>query len=504
VLSMYKTKGNILAKVNQPADLSYNVELREKITDTIAKAKEKIIAEYEEAVFKRLQDNQLSPFSKEAFLALEYSPRLRDLCSDKIKDDLLRFIYSPDGVISYKLSDIASTSLREKTTTLDIQHCSTDQRNFLCKNQFLQAFILCQQLGLEGEIQFLRNKVNELAIQVINDQSAFITGSKYELQSGLHQMINLNNIMTLIDKDNHLRGNIESILLEIVSKLIDTYTNERLNLYESYMLLKTLENAGIPDVKLKHYFRPVLNKANETLHERKPHDWGHYCSIARLVGDEAKPYIYSWLNDYDKPFYSEINSMLETFKNAGIVFDDENLDVFKSLLEKIHYNDVAYNYVRLSYWLRVMNNLQSLASESHYSGSQLEILKNQFDRVIEKLIKTTKSEYEHASYYSQEQKCYRQLTSFAEEINTILASDFCLPVPDSLITEFNLTLIAFSEMDLSQTKVDESKFHLLKQLHNKLPNPEKREQAMEKLTESMDTKKQVEKDQNKNISAAGL
>lgn len=85
-----------------------------------------------------------------------------------------------------------------------------------------------------------------------------------------------------------------------------------------------------------------------------------------------------------------------------------------------------------------------------------------------------------------------------------MASDFCLPVPDSLITEFNLTLIAFSEMDLSQTKVDESKFHLLKQLHNKLPNPEKREQAMEKLTESMDTKKQVEKDQNKNISAAGL
>lgn len=41
VLSMYKTKGNILAKVNQPADLSYNVELREKITDAIAKAKEK-------------------------------------------------------------------------------------------------------------------------------------------------------------------------------------------------------------------------------------------------------------------------------------------------------------------------------------------------------------------------------------------------------------------------------------------------------------------------------
>ncbi len=59
-------------------------------------------------------------------------------------------------------------------------------------------------------------------------------------------------------------------------------------------------------------------------------------------------------------------------------------------------------------------------------------------------------------------------------------------------------------MDLSQTKVDKSKFHLLKQLHNKLPNPEKREHAMEKLTESMDTKKQVEKDQNQNISAAGL
>ncbi|HAU1295208.1 TPA: lpg2239 family Dot/Icm T4SS effector [Legionella pneumophila] len=504
VLSMYKTKGNILAKVNQPADLSYNVELREKITDAIAKAKEKIITEYEEAVFKRLQDNQLSPFSEEAFLALEYSPHLRDLCSDKIKDDLLRFIYSPDGVISYKLSDIASTSLREKTTTLDIQHCSTKERNFLCKNQFLQAFILCQQLGLEVEIQFLRNKVNELAIQVINDQSAFITGRNYELQSDLHQMINLNNIMTLIDKDNHLRDNIESILLEIVSKLIDTYTNERLNLYDSYMLLKTLQDAGIPDVKLKHYFRPVLNKANETLHERKPHEWNHYCAIAKLVGDEAKPYIYSWLNDYDKPFYSEINSMLDTFKSAGIVFDDENLDVFKSLLEKIHYNDAAFNYVRLSYWLRVMNNLQSLAPESHYSESQLEILKNQFDRVIEKLIKTTKSEYEHASYYSQEQKCYRQLTSFAEEINTILASDFCLPVPDSLITEFNLTLIAFSEMDLSQTKVDESKFHLLKQLHNKLPNPEKREHAMEKLTECMDSKKQVEKDQKQNISAAGL
>ncbi|HAT9490287.1 TPA: hypothetical protein JBD00_03510, partial [Legionella pneumophila subsp. pneumophila] len=96
------------------------------------------------------------------------------------------------------------------------------------------------------------------------------------------------------------------------------------------------------------------------------------------------------------------------------------------------------------------------------------------------------------------------LTSFAEEIKTILASDFCLPVPDSLITEFNLTLISFSQTDLSQTKVDKSEIHLLKQLHNKLPNPEKREHAMEKLTEYMDSTEKVEKDQNQNISTAGL
>ncbi|HDS3849036.1 SidE phosphodiesterase domain-containing protein [Legionella pneumophila] len=503
VLSMYKTKGNILAKVNQPADLSYNIALREKITDAIAEAKEKIIAEYEETVFRRLQDNQLSTFSEEAFLALEYSPRLRELCSDKIKDDLLHFIYSQDGVISYKLSDIAPTSLKEKATTLDIQYCSTKERNFLCKNQYLKAFILCQQLGLEEEIQFMRNKVNELAKQAIENTNAFIPKNSYDLQS-LYQMINLHNIMTLMDKDNHLTDNIESMLLEIVSKLIASYTNERLDLYNSYMLLKTLQNAGIPDTRLKHYFRPVLNKANETLHERKPHEWIYYCSIAKLVGEEAKPYIYNWLNDYNKIFYSEINSMLETFKNAGVVFDDENLDVFKSLLEKIHYNDVNSNYVRLSYWLGVMNNLQSLAPESHYSESQLEILKNQFDRVIDKLIKTTKSEYAKTSYYSQEKKCYRQLISFAEEIKTILASDFCLPVPDSLITEFNLTLISFSQTDLSQTKVDKSEIHLLKQLHNKLPNPEKREHAMEKLTEYMDSKKHIEKDQNQNISTAGL
>ncbi len=140
----------------------------------------------------------------------------------------------------------------------------------MCKNEFLKAFILCQQLGLEGEIQFMRNKVNELAKQAIENTNAFIPENIYDLQSRLYQMINLHNIMTLMDKDNHLRDNIESILLEIVSKLIDTYTNERLNLYDSYMLLKTLQNAGIPDVKLKHYFRPVLNKANETLHERKP------------------------------------------------------------------------------------------------------------------------------------------------------------------------------------------------------------------------------------------
>ncbi|HAT8860174.1 TPA: hypothetical protein JBE16_13910 [Legionella pneumophila subsp. pneumophila] len=504
VLSMYKTKGNRLAKVNQPADLSYNVELREKITDAIAEAKEKIIAEYEETVFKRLQDNQLSPFSEEAFLALEYSPRLRELCSDKIKDDLLRFIYSPDGVISYKLSDIALTSLKEKTTTLDIQHCNNKEREFLCKNQFLQAFILCQQLGLEGEIQFLRNKVNELAIQVINDQSAFITENTYDLQSRLYQMINLNNIMTLIDKDNHIRDNIESILLNIVSKLIASYTNERLDLYNSYMLLKTLQNAGVPDTRLKQYFKPVLDKANETLHERKPLEWSYYCAIAKLVGEEVKPYIFRWLNDYDKAIYSEIHSMLETFRNAGIVFDDENLDVFKSLLEKIHYNDVNYDYVRLSHWLRVMNNLQSLAPESHYSESQLEIIKNQFDRVIDKLIKTTKSDYAKASYYSQEKKCYLQLISFAEEIKTILASDFCLPVPDSLIKEFNLSLIDFTQTELSQTKIDKPNIHLLKQLHNKLPNPEKREHALEKLTESMDSKEKVEKDQNQNISTAGL
>lgn len=496
VLSMYKTKGNILAKVNQPADLSYNIELREKITDAIAEAKEKIIAEYEETVFRRLQDNQLSTFSEEAFLALEYSPRLRELCSDKIKDDLLRFIHSPDGVISYKLSDIASTSLKEKTNTLDIQYCSTKERNLLCKNEFLKAFILCQQFGLEEEIQFMRNKVNELAKQAIENTNAFIPKNSYDLQSRLYQTINLHNIMTLIDKDNHLTDNIESMLLDIASKLIASYTNERLDLYNSYMLLKTLQNAGIPDTRLKHYFRPVLNKANETLHERKPHEWIYYCSIAKLVGEEAKPYIYNWLNDYNKIFYSEINSMLETFKNAGVVFDDENLDVFKSLLEKIHYNDANYNYVRLSYWLGVMNNLQSLAPESHYSESQLEILKNQFDRVIEKLIETTKSSYT--------KDCYYQLMSLAKEINTILTSDFFLPVPDSLITEFNLNLIAFTQTELDQTEIDKSNFHLLKQLHNKLPNPEKREHAMEKLTECMNSKKYIEKDQNQSTLAGGL
>ncbi|GAN30692.1 hypothetical protein lpymt_02303 [Legionella pneumophila] len=495
ILSMYKTKGNVLAKINQPADLSYSIGLREQISDAIAEAKEKIIAEYEETVFRRLQDNQLSTFSEEAFLALEYSPRLRELCSDKIKDDLLHFIYSQDGVISYKLSDIASTSLKEKATTLDIQYCSTEERDFLCKNQYLKAFILCQQLGLEEEIQFMRNKVNELAKQAIENTNAFIPKNIYDLQS-LYQMINLRNIMTLMDSDNHLTDNIESMLLEIVSKLIAIYTNERPDLYNSYMLLKVLQNAGIPDTRLKHYFRPVLNKANETIHERKPHDWTYYCSISKLVEEDAKPYIYSWLNDCDKIFYSEINSMLETFKNAGVIFDDENLDVFKSLLEKIHYNDVNSNYVRLSYWLGVMNKLQSLAPENHYSESQLEILKNKFDRIIEKLIETRKSSYIKDSYY--------HLMSFAEEIKTILTSDFCLPVPDSLINEFNLSLIAFTQTELSQTEIDKPNIHLLKQLHNKLPNPEKREHAMEKLTEYMDSKKQVEKDQNQNISTAGL
>lgn len=495
VLSMYKTKGNVLAKINQPADLSYSIGLREQISDAIAEAKEKIIAEYEETVFRRLQDNQLSTFSEEAFLALEYSPRLRELCSDKIKDDLLHFIYSQDGVISYKLSDIASTSLKEKATTLDIQYCSTEERDFLCKNQYLKAFILCQQLGLEEEIQFMRNKVNELAKQAIENTNAFIPKNIYDLQS-LYQMINLRNIMTLMDSDNHLTDNIESMLLEIVSKLIAIYTNERPDLYNSYMLLKVLQNAGIPDTRLKHYFRPVLNKANETIHERKPHDWTYYCSISKLVEEDAKPYIYSWLNDCDKIFYSEINSMLETFKNAGVIFDDENLDVFKSLLEKIHYNDVNSNYVRLSYWLGVMNKLQSLAPENHYSESQLEILKNKFDRIIEKLIETRKSSYIKDSYY--------HLMSFAEEIKTILTSDFCLPVPDSLINEFNLSLIAFTQTELSQTEIDKPNIHLLKQLHNKLPNPEKKEHAMEKLTEYMDSKKQVEKDQNQNISTAGL
>ncbi|MDX1838346.1 hypothetical protein DIZ81_10850 [Legionella taurinensis] len=491
VCSMYKIKVNTLAQKNQPADLSYDEPLRKQVSDAIEKARENIVAEYEHSLLEKLGNNQESALSTTGFLVLQYSPHLREQAADKIKADLLDFVYSGE----LDACQLASISLPDvPISTLDIPHCNAKARNAFCKSKLIKAFILCQQSGLDNEAQLIRNKLGEWAEQLLSNNDSG--------ESALNKRLKLRQLMMLMDPENPLLPAIDASVQALVSQLITEYAGNKSYLQSSHLLIKTLHAAGYPRSQYQDDFRVVFDKVNEVLPALRPSDWTYYVKVIKLLKEEPAPVITRWIAEYEDKIYNG-EELLIAFKNLDFTFNDENLELFNVLVQKLHYNMQPRPYVQLSYWFKLIKELEGLTKNHQFSESQLKILSDRLGEMAGKLIEEAQLTSPFYSYYSQEHKGYLRLTSYAEEINTILKAN-SLPVPDSLINEFNAALSALDQFDLNQIQFNKARIHLVKAVHSQLPRPEERAHVLEKIADFMSTKAQDEKEAIKPSPAAGL
>ncbi|WP_304607789.1 SidE phosphodiesterase domain-containing protein [Legionella sp. MW5194] len=489
VYSMYKYKVNTLAQKNQPGDLSYDESLKKQVTHAIEKARENIVAEYEQSLLEQLQGNQLSALSTTGFLVLQYSPHLREQAADKIKTDLVDFVHSGeldacqlDGVI---LPDVP-------VSTLDIPHCHAKARNAFCKSKLIKAFILCQQAGLDNEVQRIRNKLGQWAEQLLSNNAPG--------ESELNKRLKLRQLMMLMDPENPLLPAINASVQALVSQLTTQYLSKKSGLQSSYLLIKTLNAAGFPRSQYQDDFRVVYDKVNETLPQLHPSDWTYYVSVIKLLRENPGPVIERWIVQYEDKIYNG-DALLESFHNLHFTFNDENLELFSVLVQKLHYNQEPRWYVQLPYWFRLVKGLQHLCENHQFSESQLKILNDRLCEIVGKVIE--EEEAMGSLYYSEEQKAYHKVTSYAQEINTILKAND-LPVPDSLINQFNAALTALEQCDLNKIQFDKARIFLVKAVHNQLPRPEERAHVLEKIADFMSSKAQDEKEAIKPSSAAGF
>lgn len=88
IMSMYGDTGNVLVKMNAPADIRYPQELREKITNAIAAERLNLIKNYSENLARTLQEKPLSFLRSNVFPYLLYSPTLFITYKESIRAEL--------------------------------------------------------------------------------------------------------------------------------------------------------------------------------------------------------------------------------------------------------------------------------------------------------------------------------------------------------------------------------------------------------------------------------
>ncbi|MCW8410267.1 SidE phosphodiesterase domain-containing protein [Legionella sp. PATHC035] len=470
VLSMYGYKKTNLAGLNQSADLNYPEELRELISQAIERERAKLINAHEDQLLENLNNNEQGVFSKEFFINLQYSARLQDLSKKHVKNTITHFIQSMPE-LSFK-DDLV---FRQEYKFLAVESLEKLRPARIANNQLLQAYFLCRKYDLDDEAEHIRNKAMELANQLILDwqESDHLS---------LQDASNLKKFMTIIKADEKILERADAYLLKIIENKTNNVIHKRNNLFEFTQSIFNLSRAELTHPECLKLIETAYNHVGEKVTELDTYNLCAFLNIASLLGKNPQQEFYDWLSEQTL-IDTDNYKIIEALKKV-IVFDDNNLHLFKALLEKIHTNDSRSNYVNLDYWIGCMQNLKSIVLNREFSEKQLEILNEKYHKVIVKLIEDNINS-EHSVFrraLSENRNKWITLMSVAGDLSSILKTNF-FPVPECLLEYFNSSLVDLTHLNFDDTQLDLKNLDVLKKLHRQLPQQEKRQEAMSKLDE---------------------
>lgn len=481
VLSMYQYKdAGRLAKINQPGDLNYPEELRRKISENIENERQRLIASQEDELLRKLDLEEITVFSREYFINLQLSPRLKNLSSKKVVDAVTHFVHS----LPYpSLAD--NLLFKEIYGFAHFKNLNEISPKLLVNNQMLQAYFLARQFGLDEEAAFIRNQGVELANTLVLD---WHDNHIFELKD-VH---NLRQFMLLVGADERTLMNIDDFMSEVIQNLVEKVINEKENIHDFKVSIMNLAESGSLRPEHLKVFTTAYNHIRKRLINLNEQDFRDFLEIALLLNEQPDAEIQMWINNYPKKFYRDFTFIVNVLAKV-MSFDDKNLDLFKELVEKIHTYDSPGNYVDFSYWADCIQELKCLVANDQFSKAQISIVHDKYQRVLAQYIENDLNSFSGSFYrgYHENTRKKLMLMSLSTELGNILKTDF-LFVPESLLSIFNDTLLELSQENFSDSGLNKENIDILKKLHEKLPQQEKRQEAIDKMDEFLITIKHKE------------
>ena len=478
IASMYKVKINKLAKQNQSADINYPDHLKEAISRVIENEKQRLIEEHEQNLLEKMHNNELSMFSEELFLNLQYSPRLREDGFKFIKEQLDSFLSSDNDLYSRFLKDLTfsnSWNIVSIDNLNDIAQLSMTNKKIILENKLLMAYILAKQSGLDSDVSVVQKEGSEIASEMISRWRA----------SGVNdvaKLINLNTAMKLIDSGERVGHDIELLVADYVEKRTELFVAEKCSNISDYCKdVISLHTSSLLNLKQLDVIKKGFNSINQIT------NWGDlitYLNLGHLLKENVLPGFDIWLKSKDQALTIRAHEIINTLK-GHIIFNEEHLGRFEALVGKIHFADHTTNYPSFSCWMKVMNHLETLVEGNQFSESQLDIIKKRFDSIAAIKVKQILAPALPFRYsgLNENEKQISNLVMLSAEINTILEHKFYFPVPECLEQNFNTILAGLFKEPFIDFKHTQGQIDAITQIHEQLPNKEIRQGAIQKLIE---------------------
>lgn len=481
VLSMYEHKDAArLAKINQPGDLNYPEGLRKKISENIEKERQRLIASQEEELWEKLNHDEITVFSREYFINLQHSSRLKDLSSKKIGEAVTHFVHSlPDPSFAGNLI------FKEIHGFAHFKNLNEISPELLVNNQMLQAYFLARQFRLDEEAGFIRSQVIELANKLISD---WHINHIFKLKD-IH---NLRKFMLIVNADEGTLKNIDNFMLEAIQNLVENVISQEESIHGFRISMMNLAESDSLRSEHLDVIRTAYNHIRERLIDLNEPDFRDFLELALLLEEKPEPEIQTWISSYPKKLYRD--SIYTVHALAKIIcFDDKNPDLFKQLVEKIHTYDSPGDYVDFSYWTDFINKLKCLVENNQFSSAQLKIVHEKYQLIITQYIENDLDSYKGSFYraFHENTRKKMMLMSLARDLSIILNTDF-LFLPENLLNIFNNTLLDLSHENFRDSGLSQENIDMLKKLHDKLPQQDKRQVAIDKMDDYLITTKRKE------------
>lgn len=462
-LGMYLETGTSLSRNNQPGDLSYPEELRSKISECIEKERESLRVEYEESLLERFNNNELHVFSQEYFINLQYSPKLQEASATKIKEELLEFIQAMSEQTS--TNDLAFSGIYD---FIQLEHLDKIPPKLLTGNKLLQAYFLCQQFGLNEKSLIISQKITELARELT---SQWQTHEYYDLE----RAHNLKALLLLVGADKEAIQEVDELLLELIKGKAEKVITENRGMHSFYIDMDNLAKANLMCPEYLEVIKAVYDKLREKAVELDEDDFICVLGLASVLKESPEQEFNEWLHKCQKKFYASSITLINALKHV-ITFDDSNLPLFKELVEKIHTYDVPGDkLVSYSYWSGRMEALKTVVANNEFSEEQRNIINERYQQIVADELKYYMSRYS----YDDKRNRLIVLVDLVKECSG-LKPNF-LYFPPKLLDLFNQALNEINQDNADIFQLKEWDIVTIKKLHQQLPEPGKRLEAMDKL-----------------------